>query len=66
MRSLHYPRNLDLILAILSLILNPQSRHYATLRAYTTYENTYFDEDVVLTLHGAQHSQLCTAHLFHR
>jgi cystathionine gamma-synthase len=32
-----------------SLILNPQGRHYATLKAYmfTTYEDTYFDEDAV-------------------
>ncbi|KAG2134834.1 pyridoxal phosphate-dependent transferase [Suillus clintonianus] len=32
-----------------SLILNPQSRHYATLKAYmsSTYEDTYFDEDAV-------------------
>lgn len=32
-----------------SLILNPQSRHYATLKAYlsATYEDTYFDEDAV-------------------
>ncbi|KAG1729260.1 pyridoxal phosphate-dependent transferase [Suillus lakei] len=32
-----------------SLILNPRSRHYATLKAYmsATYEDTYFDEDAV-------------------
>ncbi|KAG1851949.1 pyridoxal phosphate-dependent transferase [Suillus subluteus] len=32
-----------------SLILNPQGRHYATLKAYmsATYEDTYFDEDAV-------------------
>ncbi|KAG2069557.1 PLP-dependent transferase [Suillus decipiens] len=32
-----------------SLILNPQSRHYAALKAHmsATYEDTYFDEDAV-------------------
>jgi cystathionine gamma-synthase len=32
-----------------SLILNPRSRHYATLKAHmsATYEDTYFDEDAV-------------------
>lgn len=32
-----------------SLILNPQSRHYATLKAHmsATYEDTYFDEDAI-------------------
>ncbi|KAG2156886.1 pyridoxal phosphate-dependent transferase [Suillus bovinus] len=32
-----------------SLILNPQGRHYAALKAYmsATYEDTYFDEDAV-------------------
>ncbi|OAX35922.1 PLP-dependent transferase [Rhizopogon vinicolor AM-OR11-026] len=32
-----------------SLILNPQGRHYATLKAYmsATYEDTYFDEDAI-------------------